>query len=286
MASNHNTDDLYLFFPQWEGAGKRNVYTGATLLQQILKERIPFTKIEVEGVEELHIEHDIIGYPHILQYAQQTHTLLRERNPHRIFPLGGDCSIDIVPISFLNQRYDGDLAVIWLDAHADANTPQSSPSKTFHGMALRALLGEGDPTLHTFSFSTLRPQQIFLAGVRDLDLPEQQYLAHEQVSLFSSDQLNADAHILVDAIKKQGFSHVYVHTDVDVLDPVSFPIIKQISDFPTPGGVHMQTLWNIHRSLTEHLSPVGWSLVEIVAAREESIPELEQLASYYAQDRK
>jgi len=283
MTSNHFSEDLYLFFPQWEGSGETNVYTGAMMLRHILETRIPFTEIEVEVSHELRVEQDIIGYPHLLGYAQQARHLLSTKNPRRIFPLGGDCGIDVVPISFLNKRYDGDLAVIWLDAHADANTPQTSPSKTFHGMALRTLLGEGAPELLASSFSRLLPHQIFLAGVRDLDLPEQQFLTHAQVRIFTSEQLTAHANALKDEIKKQGFSHVYLHFDVDVLDPVSFPSIKDLSRYPTPGGIAMQTLWQIHHSITSSLSPVGWSLVEVISPNAGNTHVLEQLATFYAQ---
>ncbi len=87
MVENHFSEDLYLFFPQWEGSGETNVYTGATILRQILKPRVPFTEIEVEVSHELRVEHDIIGYPHILRYAQQARHLLSTKNPRRIFPL-------------------------------------------------------------------------------------------------------------------------------------------------------------------------------------------------------
>lgn len=283
MASHHVSEDLYLFFPQWEGSGETNVYTGATLLHQILKPRIPFNEIKVEGSHELRVEHGIIGYSYILRYAHQVRHLLSTTHPRRIFPLGGDCGIDVIPISFLNKRYDGDLAVIWLDAHADANTPQSSPSKTFHGMALRTLLGEGTPESVASLFSTLLPHQVFLAGVRDLDPPEQQFLADASVQLFSSGQLTTHADALVDVIKKQGFSHAYLHVDVDVLDPVFFPAIKSLSHYPTPGGIDMQTLWQIHRTLTSSLSLVGGSLVEVIPSQVGNTHELEQLALFYAQ---
>jgi len=98
MAPNHFSEDLYLFFPQWEGSGETNVYTGATILRQILKPRVLFTEIEVEVPHELRVEHDIIGYPHILRYAQQARHLLSTKNPRRIFPLGGDCGIDLPPV--------------------------------------------------------------------------------------------------------------------------------------------------------------------------------------------
>lgn len=283
MAENHFSEDLYLFFPQWEGSGETDVYKGAMILRHLLKPRIPFTEIAVELAHELGAEHDIIGYPHLLRYAQQAHHLLKATNPRRIFALGGDCGIDMVPISFLNKRYDGDLAVIWLDAHADSNTPQSSPSKTFHGMALRALLGEGVSELLASSFSTLLPRQIFLAGVRDLDLPERQFLTQVQMSSFSSEQLTAHTHEIASAIKKQGFSHVYLHIDVDVLDPVAFPSINALSRYPTPGGIDMQTLRHIHHTVTSSLSSVGWSLVEAIPPQEGHTDALEQLAALYAQ---
>src|SRR5215472_6653361 len=115
MAGEHFSEDVCLFFPQWEGAGETDVFTGATLLHQILKPRIPFTEIAVEMSHELQVEHDILGYAHLLRYAQQARHLLSSKHPHRIYPLGGDCGIDVVPISYLNHRYAGDLAVIWLD---------------------------------------------------------------------------------------------------------------------------------------------------------------------------
>jgi arginase len=280
MTENHFSEDLYLFFPQWEGSGETNeLYTGATILRQIFKPLVPFTEIEVEPTHEIRVEHGIIGYDHILRYAQEAHHLLSTKNPRRIFTLGGDCGIEVVPLSFLNKRYDGDLAVVWLDAHSDAHTPQSSPSKTFHGMALRTLLGEGAPELVASSFSTLLPHQIFLAGVRDIDPPEKQFLTHAQVVSFTCEQLTAHAHEVVDAIKKQGFSHVYLHIDVDVLDPGSFPLVK----CPAPGGIDMETLWHIHHTITSSLSPVGWSIVEVIPPQEGNTHVLEQLATFYAQ---
>lgn len=284
MTSDHFSDDLYLFFPQWEGSGETNVYTGAMLLHQILSPRVSFSEVAVEVAHKLGVEHGIIGYSHILRYAQQVRQLLSTQNPHRIFPLGGDCGIDLVPISFLNKRYAGDLAVIWLDAHADANTPQSSPSQTFHGMALRALLGDGVPELLASAFSTLLPRQVFLAGVREMDLPEQHFLAQAQIRRFPSTQLNAHVDELVDAIKQQGFSHVYLHVDADVLDPVSFPAISALSHYPTPGGIALETLWQLHHSIKNNLSLVGWSLVEVISPQEDNTHALEQLADFYAQD--
>ncbi|HTK06997.1 MAG TPA: arginase family protein [Ktedonobacteraceae bacterium] len=274
-----NKEDMYLFFPQWEGSGKTNeIYRGATTLYQSLKSSIPFTEIEVESHHEPLIEQDIVGYAHILRYLQEVHHLLNTKKPQRIFTLGGDCGIEIAPISFLNKRYDGDLAVIWLDAHADVNTPQSSPSQTFHGMALRTLLGEGNPKLVEALFSKLLPRQIFLAGVRDLDLPEQQFIARKQIASFTCEQLTLHLDDVIDTIKNQGFSHAYLHIDVDVLDPLSFPYVK----CPTPHGIAPETLQRMHQGMIESLSLVGCSIVELTPPGEGETQMIEQLASLYS----
>lgn len=278
MTENTFSEDLYLYFPQWEGSGRTNeIYTGATTLHQFLKPIVPFTEITVDPYHELSVEHDIVGYTQILHHLQAAHQLLSIANPRRIFSLGGDCGIEIAPVSFLNKKYNGDLAVIWLDAHADANTPQSSPSQTFHGMVLRTLLGEGDPKLVAASFSQLLPQQIFLAGVRDLDPAEQQFLTHEHITSFTCEQLTSHVNDIVDAIKKRGFSHVYLHIDLDVLDPASFPHVKH----PTPHGLSFETLQHIHHTVTSSLSPVGWSLVELIPPQDEATQVMQQLASFY-----
>jgi len=127
MVENHLSEDLYLFFPQWEGSGETNVYTGATILRQILNHAFLHRRSRVEVSNALRVEHDIIGYPHILSHAHKLSPLEQQRSPRRyFFPLGGDCGLMLSDL-LSHTRYDGDLAVIWLDAHADANTPQSLP---------------------------------------------------------------------------------------------------------------------------------------------------------------
>lgn len=145
-------------------------------------------------------------------------------------------------------------------------------------MALRVLLGEGDPGLVTSSFSTLSPQQIFLAGVRDLDSPEKQFLTHTQIVSFTCEQLTTRIEEVVNTIKKQGFSHVYLHMDMDVLDPVFFPSVK----CPTPGGIDMETLKYIHHIITSNFTAVGWSVVEVTPPKDGNTRVLEQLAALYA----
>ncbi len=167
---------LNLFFPQWQGAGSLGLYEGATLLYEALDRKIALTRIPVASTYSLEMHQNILGYDQICSQLADTCRIIQAHNPAQILTIGGDCGVEIAPVSFLNQKYAKDLAVIWLDAHGDLNTPMTSPSGHFHGMPLRVLLGEGDPRMIRDAFSVIHPDQVFFIGVRDLDCPEKAFI--------------------------------------------------------------------------------------------------------------
>ena len=65
---------------------------------------------------------------------------LRASAPDIVVTVGGTCGVEAAPVAYLNERYDGNLAVVWFDGHGDLNSPATSPSGHFHGMVLRTLL--------------------------------------------------------------------------------------------------------------------------------------------------
>ena len=93
-----------------------------------------------------------------------------------VVTVGGTCGVEAAPVAYLNEQYDGDLAIVWFDAHGDLNAPATSPSGHFHGMVLRTLLGEGPHEYVGELRRPLRPAQLFLAGTRDLDPEESAYI--------------------------------------------------------------------------------------------------------------
>lgn len=66
----------------------------------------------------------------------------------RVITVGGDCAVDIAPIAAARARYGDALTVLWIDAHPDVYSPQTLPSGAFHGMVVRALLGDGPAGAH------------------------------------------------------------------------------------------------------------------------------------------
>jgi arginase len=181
--------------------------------------------------------------------------------------VGGDCSVEIAPVSYLNRRYAGDLALVWLDAHADLNTPASSPSGTLHGMPLRVLLGDGDSDILGQAFSKLDPRQVVLAGVRAFDPPERAYVEAQGLMHLTADAFARDPDELIGAIRARGYRHIYVHLDFDVLDPTTFTS----TEWPTPGGLTPDALGRVLVALQGAFDVVGLGATEYFPQRDEDL---------------
>src|SRR5699024_2452483 len=65
--------------------------------------------------------------------------------PERILTLGGECAVSVAPFAALAEKYGEDLAVVWIDAHPDADTPATGYDR-FHAMAAATLIGQGGPS--------------------------------------------------------------------------------------------------------------------------------------------
>lgn len=172
-----------------------------------------------------------------------------------VITVGGDCSVDLAPIEAALTAYGDRLAVVWFDAHGDLNTPASSPSGAFHGMVLRTLLGDGPPELSPTR--ALRPDRVVLAGVRALDPGERAFIdehaiRHVPVAGF------ADPAAVVDEIAATGADTVYVHIDLDVLDPDVFGSVGT----PEPDGLTLDRLVAAVRALASRFTLAGLCVAE------------------------
>ena len=255
---------LNLFFPQWQGSGNIALHTGAYRLYERLRPTTSFSHIPVSLTYSLTACNNILGYSQISTQLSEACRAIALQNPAKIFTLGGDCGVEIAPVSYLNQKYGSSLAVIWLDAHGDLNTPGSSPSGHFHGMPLRSLLGEGDRGIITQAFSKLNPEQVFLVGTRELDPPEGSFIQQKSLSMLSAKAVNEGSYeALISKIKSAGFTKLYIHFDLDVLDPEEFPYVA----CPTPNGVRTASLRELLTGLKETFEIVGTSVLEFLPAK-------------------
>lgn len=150
--------------------------------------------------------------------------------------LGGDHSMSIGSVASIAGR--GETGVLWIDAHGDYNTPESSLSGNVHGMPVAALLGEGPDALINVGFPgpKLRPTQVVMVGIRDLDGAERQRLARGGISVFTMTDIDEHgiAHVTRRALDRIAhLPNLHVSLDMDSLDPDVAPGVGT----PVRGGL-------------------------------------------------
>ena len=147
------------------------------------------------------------------------------------FPLtlGGDHSIAVGSISGISQHYEN-LGVIWYDAHGDLNVPEESPSGNVHGMPLRILAGDGPDELVNINDFTpkVKPGNIVLIGMRDLDEGERKYIKDKNIKTFTMadiDRFGIQEVIerSLEYLKSRNIDGLHFSLDVDALDPAETP---------------------------------------------------------------
>ncbi|MFS0893373.1 arginase family protein [Microbacterium sp. 179-I 3D3 NHS] len=236
----------FLIVPQWQGSPAPRamlLVDGASAIAGDLpRAATTVLEVPVEAGESLGT-----GVRR-LSALLRTRELLREHTAAgETVVIGGDCSVTVAALDALPGGID-DLAIVWCDAHGDLHTPDTSPSGAFSGMALRAVLGEGERQV---ALSPGIPRERVVAvGMRDLDDAEIDQLAG-LTSLSADDVKRPDA--LLDAVRATGASRVWVHIDVDVIDP---PEMAGVSA-PAPFGVSPAALGSAIRRLREEYPVVG-----------------------------
>ncbi|MTV21976.1 arginase [Staphylococcus delphini] len=170
------------------------------------------------------------NYEEILTFSKSLKDKVSESIRQDHFPviLGGDHSLAIGSISGVAEHYD-DLGIIWYDAHGDLNVPEESPSGNMHGMPLRILAGEGDEKLVQLGgfAPKVKPENIVLIGMRDLDFGEREYIKKHQIRTYTMADIDErDIRSVIEesiAYLKDKTDGVHLSLDVDALDPNETP---------------------------------------------------------------
>lgn len=146
--------------------------------------------------------------------------------------LGGDHSLaagSVAGVATALQERGQRVGLVWLDAHSDIHTPETSASGNIHGMPVAHLLGHGDPGLS--SISTARPavlaRDVVLVGLRDVDGPEREHIAQWGVTVFTMRDIDERgiASVMREALEiaLRHTAGVHVSFDADWLDPMEAP---------------------------------------------------------------
>jgi arginase len=169
--------------------------------------------------------------------------------------LAADCSVSAttLPAAVRNRP---DARILWLDAHGDYNTPETSGSGYLGGMCLAAATGEWDAGLG----DTLPAERVVLAGIRDLDPGERELLEKSPATVIGASPVET----LVAAKNALDGAPMFVHFDLDVIDPEHFP-----AAVPAPEGLHPDKLYDLIDSLLEDSELLGLEITNFAVPDDE-----------------
>lgn len=202
--------DLSLSYPQWQGSGRNeNLPRGAAAAASVCGQYAPLVRVPL-ATNHAEDAYGVRRWEAILAQFRSAQGILANSGAKRVLTAGGDCAVDIAVIDYLKGVHP-ELRVIWIDAHLDANTPETSPSGNFHGMPVSAILGRAPAPMRPFLGTPLDPVRFHYFGIRVGD--EGDWALQRELDL---QVLDAQASIA---------GPVHIHFDLDVLDPREFPYV-------------------------------------------------------------
>ena len=182
--------------------------------------------------------------------------------------LGGDHSIaagTVAGVAEFYRRQNQKIGLIWIDAHTDVNTPDSSPSGNVHGMPLAAIMGLGPPELsNIFDFSPkVSPENCVLVGVRDIDAVEKEHVRRAGMHVFTMRDIDERGMrtVMEEALGAagRGTAGYHVSLDMDWVDPEDAPGVGT----PVRGGATYREAHLAMEIIADHGRMLSFEIVEV-----------------------
>jgi arginase len=262
------------------GAGRRGVDMGPSAFRVAgIDQKIRSLGYEVVDAGDLPVkiaETQVPGDPHLkyLKEIKEVCENLRDRVEAEVAKgnlpvvLGGDHSIAMGTLAGLSRHYHArkeKIGLIWFDAHADANTAETSPSGNIHGMPLAVALGLGAPSLVNLAgFSPMVDgSRAALVGIRDVDPAERPNVRASGIGAFTMRDIDERGMraVMDEAIKRatSGTAGIHVSFDLDGMDPDYAPGVGT----PAPGGLSYREAHLAMEMLADTGKVLSAELVEV-----------------------
>lgn len=262
------------------GAGRRGVDMGPSALRLAgLDERLAalgynvhdLGNVQVEQPENVPVGFDRARYlPQITQTCTRLGELIADAVAQGKLPLvlGGDHSVAVGTIAGISRVYrerEQKIGVVWVDAHADMNTPESSPSGNVHGMPLACCAGSGPVELtHIFGYAPkVEPDNIAIVGLRDVDRTEAAHVRSTGVHPFTMREIDERGMraVMSEAIEfaSRGTAGIHVSFDMDSVDPYEAPGVGT----PVRGGLTYREAHLAMEIIGDSGRMIGIEIVEV-----------------------
>lgn len=271
MAQNNT---LRLIYPQWQGGdiatwitevkdpeqASRGYYLGAHLLDFLAPstgQKTLTVPVSTEICNRV-VTDGVLDRDAIAQQTRAALDILDIEKPDRIVTLGGECSVSVVPFTWLASKYPDDVAVIWIDAHPDITLP-GDVYPAYHAMAVTALMGDGDKKILGQLPAKIDPSRILFVGLRDWERDEIKVRQNEYgIKHLTPDETVSGSEKVIEWLRNTGASNVAIHFDMDVLDPNE--IITAVG--VVPGGMKIAEVVRVINDVAKEKNLVGLTVAE------------------------
>lgn len=182
--------------------------------------------------------------------------------------LGGDHSLAVGTVSGVAEFYrrkNQKIGLIWIDAHSDINTPETSPSGNVHGMPMAALMGLGPAELgNIYDFSPkVRPENCVLVGIRDVDQHEKENIRRAGIQCFTMRDIDERGMrtVMEEALRMagRGTAGYHISLDMDWIDPEDAPGVGT----PVWGGATYREAHLAMEIISDHGRMLSFEIVEV-----------------------
>jgi len=197
------------------------------------------------------VEGRVKNLTHFRDSSVRVYNSARAIGADSVLVFGGECSETVGIMAGLAEHFGGRPGMLWMDAHGDFNTPETSPSGYVGGMCLAMAAGRG-PTLGLGPRDApLSVERLVHLGSRALDQPEEQAFASSPTRMVTAGRLKKQGagDAARDAVRllEESSDWIACHLDVDVVDPAQIPAVN----YPAPGGITLEEASTILKTLFE-----------------------------------
>jgi len=212
-----------------------------------------------------------------------SYTIKSVQQKEKFIVIGGDHSCAIGTWSGVHHGLGGDkpIGLIWIDAHLDSHTPETSESGNIHGMPLATLLGHGESSLKSIFSSQpkLLPENVCIIGARSFEKGEKELLESLNVRIFYMDEVKKRG--IVDVfnealqIVQSGTEGFGISLDLDALDPSDAPGVS----VPEENGINCDSLCEALKIIQNDESFLGAEIVEFNPERDKDNKTIQSIVS-------
>ena len=277
MNDMERTSTIRLLYPQWQGGNigsfvpeltPDEASTGYILGSELLNFLAPETKyktVKIPVTNDLNRteEFGILGYKPILEQTKNALKILNKEKPDKIVILGGECSVSVVPFTYLAKKYNNDVALVWIDAHPDITLPDDKTYNGYHAMAVTAIMGKennkGWNEIVSSLPATIPSDKILFVGLRDWEREQIKDRQTEYgIKHLTSEEVSNNSDEIIKWLKQTGAKHVVTHFDMDVLDPNE--IIAAVG--VVPNGMKIAEVVRVINDIDKIFDVVGLTVAE------------------------